>query len=207
MMTALFKALCKAQAEMKNPAFDAMNPHFKSKYASLASVREAVLPVLHKHGLALAQFPKAIPGFAGVVNMLMHESGESLQEECLLPLEKPNAHGAGSCITYARRYSLQGIAGVVAEEDDDANASVKTSGVHKPTDGAMQSLSGERKTLVIDTHTQVSDALKEDRDFDAYALCEELTDPEEKVALWGMLDSKQRRRIKEQASKEKSNGL
>jgi hypothetical protein len=118
----LAKALNKAQAELKNPTFDSTNPHFKSKFASLVAVREAVLPILQKHGLALTQFPKGADGAAGVVNRLMHVSGEWLEEECLLPLDKNNAQGAGSAVTYARRYSLQAIAGVVADEDDDANA-------------------------------------------------------------------------------------
>jgi hypothetical protein len=115
-------ALVKAQAELKNPAFDSTNPHFKSKFASLAAVREAVLPVLTKYGLAITQFPKGSDGAAGVVNVLIHTSGEWLEEDCLLPLDKNNAQGAGSAVTYARRYSLQAIAGVVADEDDDANA-------------------------------------------------------------------------------------
>jgi len=118
----LADALNKAQAELKNPAFDSTNPHFKSKFASLVSVREAVLPILQRHGLSLTQFPKCGDGSAGVVNRLMHNSGEWLEEECLLPLDKNNAQGAGSAVTYARRYSLQAIAGVVADEDDDANA-------------------------------------------------------------------------------------
>lgn len=121
-IAALVKALHAAQAELKNPAFDSVNPHFKSKFASLAAVRECVLPVLNKHGLVLTQFPKAAEGRAGVVNMLAHISGEWLEEECLLPLDKNNAQGAGSAVTYTRRYSLQAIAGVVADEDDDANA-------------------------------------------------------------------------------------
>jgi len=118
----LAEALSKAQAELKNPAFDSTNPHFRSKFASLVSVREAVLPVLNRHGLTISQFPKGGDGCAGVVNRLMHSSGQWLEEECLLPLDKNNAQGAGSAITYARRYCLQAIAGVVADEDDDANA-------------------------------------------------------------------------------------
>ncbi len=51
-------SLIAAQRDMKNPAFDAKNPHFGSKYASLVAVREAVIPILNKHGLALTQFPK-----------------------------------------------------------------------------------------------------------------------------------------------------
>jgi hypothetical protein len=118
----LAAALVKAQAELKNPAFDSTNPHFKSKFASLAAVREAVLPVLNKHGLAITQFPVSADEHSGVHNLLMHVSGEWIEEACLLPLDKNNAQGAGSAVTYARRYSLQAIAGVVADEDDDANA-------------------------------------------------------------------------------------
>jgi hypothetical protein len=124
-IAALAKALNAAQAELRNPAFDSTNPHFKSKFASLVAVREAVMPILQKHGLALTQFPKAAEGCSGVVNRLMHVSGEWLEEECLLPLDKNNAQGAGSAVTYARRYSLQSIAGVVADEDDDGNGASK----------------------------------------------------------------------------------
>jgi hypothetical protein len=73
--------------------------------------------------------------------------------------------------------------------------------IHKPTDGAMESLKPEQKRIVLDTHTQVVDALNEGRDMDAYGLCESLVskddpDPERKIALWSMLDSKQRSRLK-----------
>ena len=48
-------ALAKAQAEMTNPVYDSTNPHFKSKYASLAGVRNAIIPVFAKHGVACVQ--------------------------------------------------------------------------------------------------------------------------------------------------------
>jgi len=69
------------------------------------------------------------------------------------------------------------------------------------TKDAFELLSKEQKNMILDTATQVVDALNEDRDFDAFSLCETLTDSEEKMALWSRLDSKQRRRIKEQAAK------
>lgn len=69
--------------------------------------------------------------------------------------------------------------------------------VHKPTDGAWSRVKPERQQVVRDTLTQVMDALNEERDFDAYGLCETLTDADEKVALWGELNSKQRSRLKE----------
>lgn len=195
-------ALHKVQAEVKNPAFDSTNPHFKSKFASLVSVREAVLPILNKHGLSLSQFPKAGEGTAGCVNLLIHHSGQWIEEECLLPLDKNNAQGAGSAITYARRYSVQAIAGVVADVDDDGNAAsapVEASGAITPTSGAKGRVDPKRRKAIEDTAILVQDALKEDRDIDAYGYCENIIDPDEKVYLWSFLDSKQRSRLKTQA--------
>lgn len=195
-------ALHKVQSEVKNPSFDSTNPHFKSKFASLVSVREAVMPVLSKHGLSVAQFPKAGDGSAGCVNLLLHHSGQWIEEECLLPLDKNNAQGAGSAITYARRYSLQAIAGVVADVDDDGNAAsatVETAGAISATTGARGRVSPARRKVIEDTAVLVGDALREDRDFDAYGYCESFTDADEKVYLWSFLDSKQRSRLKAQA--------
>lgn len=188
---------------MKNPAFDSENPHFKSRFASLATVRESVLPILMKHGLVLTQFPKSAEGHAGCANKLLHISGEWLEEDCLLPLDRVNAQGAGSAITYARRYSLQSIAGIVAEEDDDANAASaaveRTDDTRKAGSGAMHRVNPSRRNVITDTATQVRNALGVDRDFDAFALCETIKDADEKVYLWSFFDSKQRSRIKKQA--------
>lgn len=199
----LAAALLGAQAEMKNPAFNAQNPHFRSKYADLGSVREAVLPVLNKHGLALAQYPKAQDGYAGCVNVLMHSSGEYMIEECLLPLDKQNAHGAGSCITYARRYSMQSIGGVVADEDDDANAAVEKSAprgsARAETEDAFAKLPPDTQQMLRDTAMEVIGYLQEDRDWDAYATCETITDSDQKTALWSLFkDANHRSRIKKQ---------
>lgn len=125
----LTEALTKAQAEMQNPEFDKLNPHFKSKYASLPTVRSAVLPVLNKHGLALTQFPKTETTYAGCTNLLLHSSGEWLEQDCLLPVDKMNPQGAGSAITYSRRFSMQSIAGVVGEEDTDGEDGGKSEGM------------------------------------------------------------------------------
>jgi hypothetical protein len=121
---ALASALAKAQAELKNPAFDSNNPHYKSKYASLASVRDTVTPILSKHGLSVSQFPVFEDGMAGCETILLHESGQFMSERLLIPVDKANAHGVGSCITYSRRFSLMAFAGVVGDEDDDGNAAV-----------------------------------------------------------------------------------
>jgi hypothetical protein len=77
------------------------------------------------------------------------------------------------------------------------------SGVIKPTDGAMQRVEPKRRPVIADTATLIRDYLSEDRDFDAFALCEEFTDADEKVYLWSFLDSKQRSRLKAQAASAK----
>jgi hypothetical protein len=120
----LAKALAYAQAELKNPVFDSNNPHFKSKYASLAAVRDTVIPTLSKHGLTLTQWPLYVDGHAGCRSFLAHSSGEWMEETLLIPIDKQNAHGVGSATTYSRRFSMMAIAGVVGDEDDDGNGAV-----------------------------------------------------------------------------------
>jgi hypothetical protein len=120
----LAKSMAAAQAEMTNPKFDSTNPHFKSKFASLAAVRECVIPVLAKHGIQVSQFPVSEGNAAGCVTIIAHESGEWMRDAFLIPCDKQNAHGYASAVTYARRISLQSIAGVVGEQDDDGNGAV-----------------------------------------------------------------------------------
>ena len=118
----LAAALAKAQSEMRNPAFDATNPAFRSKFASLAAVRDAVVPPLAKHGLAVTQLAcNDEQGRATVETVLMHSSGQWIGSRLTVPTAKADAHGAGSAITYARRYALMALVGVVGDEDDDGN--------------------------------------------------------------------------------------
>lgn len=123
----LAAALAKAQAALKNPHFDSTNPHFKSKFASLAAVRESVIPVLSAHGISLSQWPTATEnGFAGCTTHLAHETGEWMEQTFLIPVDKGNAHGYASAVTYAKRISMQSVAAVVGDEDDDGNAAVES---------------------------------------------------------------------------------
>jgi hypothetical protein len=128
----LAAALAKAQAEMSNPKFDSQNPHFRNKFASLAAVRNAVVPAFSKHGLSVLQ--NLVTSAEGVAceTIILHSSGQSLKlGPLLMPAMKHDAQGLGSAATYARRYSLLAAAGVVGEEDDDAEAAVKTNGKDK----------------------------------------------------------------------------
>ncbi len=118
----LYAALIAAQIELENPPKNSVNPHYKSRYADLATVRDTVLPVLLKHGLAVTQLPCELNGEAALASRLIHTSGEWLETVMRLRPSKTDPQGVGSALTYMRRYQLQSIAGVAAEDDDDGNA-------------------------------------------------------------------------------------
>jgi hypothetical protein len=117
----LMAALAKAQAEMDNAPMNSENPHFRSKYADLASIRNATIPALSKHGLSLHQVTRIDGSGMVLVTRLGHASGQFI--DSVYPLPNSNKpHEMGSAITYARRYSWAAICGIAAEEDDDGNA-------------------------------------------------------------------------------------
>ena len=125
-IAALAAALAAAQAELRNPVFDSQNPHFKSRFASLATVRDAITPTLSRHGLSVMQLAtNDADGRPCVETILAHASGEWVSSTLTVPAGKNDAHGAGSAITYARRYALMAIVNVVGDEDDDGNGAVQ----------------------------------------------------------------------------------
>jgi hypothetical protein len=123
----LAAALCKAQAQMEGAKKDANNPHFKSKYADLASVWDAIRAPLTSNGLSVVQLLRSISGGVEVETILMHASGQQISDVFAVPATKNDAQGYGSAATYARRYALMAMVGV-APEDDDGNAAVGSAG-------------------------------------------------------------------------------
>lgn len=123
-----YKALLAAQKDMPDLQKNAINPHFKSSYISLDSLMEQVLPVLHEHGFVLLQSPVALAdNEPGLMTTLLHaDTGEGFGGTMPLMVDKENPQGQGSAITYARRYALMAILGLVADVDDDANAASTT---------------------------------------------------------------------------------
>jgi hypothetical protein len=118
-------ALAKAQGELAGAKKDVSNPFFKSKYADLASIVEALKACFPKHGLSYVQTTVTTEHGAGVQTRLMHASGQWIEgDPFCLPVNKADAQGFGSCVTYARRYDLAAMTGV-APEDDDGNAAAK----------------------------------------------------------------------------------
>lgn len=120
-------ALLKAQIEFPLIRKTDANPFFKSKYAGLPSILEVVLPILHKHGLIISQSPVSNKeeGVGVHTSIVYAKTGEILQGSFLLPLAKNDPQGAGSAITYARRYALVSMLGLNVDEDDDGNEASK----------------------------------------------------------------------------------
>lgn len=120
----LVSALAKAQGTMKPAIYNRVNPHFKSRYADFASCMDACRTPLSENGLAIIQSCETIEGKLNLVTMLAHVSGQWMKSEFPLVSLKMDSQGIGSAMTYAKRYSLCGMIGIVADEegDDDGEA-------------------------------------------------------------------------------------
>ena len=126
----LATALCAAQAEMRPAPKDSVNPHFKSKYADLTSLWDAIREPLTKNGLAVVQTfsPDHAEGELMLTTTLMHKSGQSIQSTMRMPLPKRDPQGLGSATSYARRYALAAMVGATSDDDDDGNAAMPGNG-------------------------------------------------------------------------------
>lgn len=119
-------AMALAQAEMTGAKKDSQNPHFKSAYADLASVREACMAAFNKHGISVLQSPRAVAHdgqlYVELETRLLHTSGQWMGDTLSVPVSKADAQGVGSATTYARRYALAAFAGIAPADDDGESA-------------------------------------------------------------------------------------
>lgn len=121
---AIAAALAKAHLEIDNPELDGVNPHFKSRFATLAAVLNAVRKPMAKQGIALMQSVAIAEGRVAVTTSLIHASGEWMRETMAFPIAgNSNVQQAGSVVTYLRRYSLISLCAIVGDphEDDDGD--------------------------------------------------------------------------------------
>jgi len=124
-MSELYKDFIAAQKEFSPALKTSVNPHFRSKYADLGACVEAVMDALNNNGFALMQLTHECELGAKVETKFLHKSGESITAGMMfVPAGKKDAHGFGSALTYARRYSLMAACGI-APEDDDGNHAVQ----------------------------------------------------------------------------------
>jgi len=142
------KAFIRAQSEMVKAIKDSNNPHFKSKYADLTSVRDACVPFLNNNGIAVLQPIIQLDNKQYIKTVLLHESGEeySCLTEIIYSQNTAQAHGSG--ITYARRYGLQSLV-CIGADDDDGNAADKPEKIEKI------------KTISQDQGLEILDLLKQ----------------------------------------------
>jgi hypothetical protein len=207
----LCAALAKAQPQIEGASKDKNNPAFKSKYADLSSVSEAIAAPLANHGLSYVQVSHDRENAAAIETLILHSSGEWMSAGIVaVPVTKHDAHGFGSALTYARRYSLSAAFGVVPE-DDDGNAAAKNAPNHaalRPGDGAgkITPSSGFLEKQSIDMQNHLRDlahrveGLHKRGDvagaLDEWVLAKADLDEEQTAAAWSLIDSKARSAMK-----------
>jgi hypothetical protein len=126
-------AFAEAYAEMMNPKKNATNPAFKSKYANLEELLNVTRPVLAAEGFSLVQEPVNDGEAIGIHTRLIHKSGEAMDfGTFVVPLSKHDAQGAGSALTYCRRYAIAAIFGLAQEDDDGSAASAQKTAAETP---------------------------------------------------------------------------
>ncbi len=171
----IMPALIKARGSFKAAVKDSKNPHFKSAYASLDSVVDAITDALLAQGIFQTQPTSVEDGVTILHTRFVHESGEWIGSTYPVHPVKKDPQGEGSALTYARRYALMSLAGI-APEDDDGNAATQA------VNDAQQKLEAAKKALKPSIDT-IKKALAEGDLSTASEAWFELTD-EEKASIW-----------------------
>lgn len=217
-ITELAIALIKVQGSIKGAEKGSDNPFYHSKYADLESCWEAAKEPLQVNGLAVTQLVGEFDstGSQGLTTMLIHKSGQFISQYASIPLAKKDPHGAGSGITYLRRYGLASILGLL-QVDDDGNKATKEPKIAVPTKeptgkAEYDAMNEEGQLYVNITAQQIKDAFSSgDSDTKRAAYLEHVhnTESDFKMALWYILQPQSaiRRALKqyqEQIDNEKS---
>lgn len=150
-------ALSKAQGQMESAKKDSTNPHFRSKYADLAAVVEAIKKPLTDNGLSYLQgFGWDDQGALIVHTRLLHSSGQWVESDLRVRPVKDDPQGVGSAVSYGRRYALQSLVGLTAD-DDDGNASSAAPRKAEATNGYVAK---DRKEPAVTVDAAKAAALK-----------------------------------------------
>jgi hypothetical protein len=205
----LCAALAKAQPQIEGASKDKNNPAFKSKYADLASVSEAIAAPLAAHGLSYIQVSHDRENAAAIETIILHASGEWLSAGIVaVPVTKHDAHGFGSALTYARRYSLSAAFGVVPE-DDDGNAAAKSApakSVITPASGMFEQQTVDMQNHLLDIGHRVSSLFKKGDvagAWDEWSSAVHELDEIQRAAAWSKLESQVRSGLKRESDSRK----
>ena len=123
----IFKSWFAAKSVLKSTCYaGGTNPHFQSDYIQLDSLVKKIDPVCQEHGLGIMMFPTG----SGLITILFHkETGQYIQSNYELILDKPNPQGVGSALTYAKRQILQALFGLSASEDEDDDGNLASNDI------------------------------------------------------------------------------
>tara|TARA_R110000796_G_scaffold42012_9_gene104176 strand:- start:7326 stop:7901 length:576 start_codon:yes stop_codon:yes gene_type:complete len=140
----LAAALSKAQAQFTPVLKKAKGVH-NSSYAEFIEFIEMAKPHLGEHGLSIVQFPFNENGHVGIINRLMHSSGQWMEHDFGVPPSKHDTHAYGSAITYTKRYCYGSILGIPTT-DDDGNLSM---GLDNPSQKPLRTISGAQLNTLV----------------------------------------------------------
>ena len=197
----LIESLVKAQSEMTHAHFDQTNPHFKSKFASLKSVIDAVKPALNSNGIFFMQISHPVDTGVGIETVFCKGDEKLSTGVVVVPVDRANAQGLGSSMTYAKRYSLAVACGISASEDDDGNAAAENPPQRKGQSVVRTVI--EEEGIVVDNAirdayvTQLLSKVTYTDTGGVQELVDELSkDSDMKIAVWAELPSNVRSFIK-----------
>ena len=149
----LATALSKAQSQFTPVQKKAKGVH-NSSYAEFIEFIEMAKPHLGEHGLSITQFPFNENGHVGIINRLMHSSGQWMEHDFGVPPSKHDTHAYGSAITYTKRYCYGSILGIPTT-DDDGNLSM---GLDNPSQKPVETISATQLKTLVDILDEIGRA-------------------------------------------------
>lgn len=154
---------------------------FEFRYAPLDAITEYITPLMQKHGLAFLQAVDS----ESLTTRIIHKSGQWIESDTFLNRDHANMQGFGGEITYKRRYALCSLLGIVSDDDVDAPR-------HSPVQGSMEMLSPRRQSIITDIAEIIKDKFNDGNEYGAYEEYVQISEQDERVALWSLLPSKVR---------------
>lgn len=194
-IAALADALAKAQGKIEGAIKDKTNPAFRSSYADLGAVWDAIRAPLSAHGLSVMQQLSTEENRVACTTLVLHASGEWIEfAPFVVPVSKQDAQGFGSAATYCRRYSLMAAVGIAPIDDDGEGAVGRgsqsartTSAAPKPAAPTTRDVPAERAAIVRRVADACIAANAAGDDWKCYEEACSVTDSEERLLLWDYL--------------------
>lgn len=160
----LVTALAKAQGSMQPAVFNKVNPHFKSKFADFTSCMDACRKPLSDNGLAVMQYCENIDEKLNLTTLLAHSSGQWIKSQLPLTPKNWDCQSIGSAMSYAKRYTLSALLGIVTgEEDDDGEAAVGRV-VANPKPMVVSKSKDKEETLSIEQIKDITTLIGDDEE-------------------------------------------